>query len=105
MLTIRAFINLFFVPVVALFMFNKRNSIPLDMTFENLIRYVILVPWNIPFTRFFTYIIRIITGMNIEADSSYYTIAALLAAVCLPWIYEFVRKLWRELSSDEEEIN
>ena len=40
--------------------------------------------------------------MNIESDSSYYTVAALVAAVLLPSFYDLGRRIWEALSEEEE---
>ena len=103
MLFIRSFINLLFVPVVALVLFYKKKSQRCEASFDTLLHYMIITACNIPLTRMSTFVIRKITGMNIEADSSYYTIAALLAAVLLPSIYNLGRRIWEALSEEEDE--
>ncbi len=93
MLLMRSFINFFFVPVVAYYMFSMKVRGKVQPDFESFILYIILVCFNIPVTRVITFILRIVTGMNIEADSSYYTVAALVAAVILPELYELGSKV------------
>lgn len=101
MLFIRSFINLLFVPIVAFGIFYKRYGKVLRPDFEGLLVYAMLVVCNIPVTRLFTYIIRKTTGLNAEADSSYYTVAALVAAVLLPSIYDLGKRIYKALSEDE----
>ena len=93
MLLMRSFINFFFVPVIAYYMFSMKVRGKVQPDFESFILYIILVCFNIPVTRVITFILRIATGKNIEADSSYYTVAALVAAVLLPELYELGRKV------------
>lgn len=98
MVAMKAFINLFFVPVVGLCVYYKIKSLKMVPTFDMLIRYIIIVVGVVPCSRVFTTIFRVLTDVDIiEADSSYNTIAALLAAVLLPYIFEFGRKFWNKL--------
>lgn len=60
-----------------------------------------LVCFNIPVTRVITFVLRITTGKNIEADSSYYTVAALISAAILPYIFVFGKSLFKvEVTQD-----
>lgn len=88
MLIFRSFINFFFVPVIAMYLYYKQKKRPLVPDFKLLIVYCILVSVNIPVTRVITFIIRVISNVNIEADSSYYTIAAIVAAALIPDIHK-----------------
>lgn len=105
MLYMRSFINFFFVPVVAYYMFSMRFKGKVQPDFESFILYVVLVCFNIPVTRVITFILRITTGKNIEADSSYYTVAALIAASILPALYELGKKLTTRVAKQDNEKN
>lgn len=83
MLFLRSFINFFMVPVITLVIFYSRKREELKPNFELLITYSTLVVLNIPLTRVFTFVAKFVIGKNIEADSSYYTICGILAAVTL----------------------
>ncbi len=74
----------------------------MDTSLETLLRYCIIVAGNIPITRVITLLMRILTNMNIEADSSYYTVAALLAAVVMPVVYEMWSKFWGKMSKEDK---
>ena len=97
MVAMRAFINLFFVPVVSLYIYYKRRRLQMAPTFDMLIKYAIMVVGVVPGSRFFTMIFRVLTDVYIETDSSYNTIAALLAAVTLPYVYDIWKKFWNKL--------
>lgn len=101
MLLIRSIINMLFVPMLALYRYYKTNSKELKPNMELLVLYCIIAACNIPATRMITIMIRIFANMNIEADSSYYTIAALITSYYLPQIYNVVRKMWSVLSREE----
>ncbi len=102
MLFLRSFINLFMVPVVALVLFAKRENRELNPTLETLLRYCIIVAGNIPITRVITFLVRILTNMDIEADSGYYTVAALLAAVIMPVVCKMWSEFWNNLSKEDK---
>lgn len=90
MLVIRSFINLIVVPSVAFCLLYAKKNLEIRFSFKALMHYCIMTACNIPVTRALTFVFRLITGKSIEAEDSYYTIAALLAAVSIPYIY----KMW-----------
>ena len=96
MLFLRSFINLLIVPLVGMYLHYKKNSTKIVLCMETIAHYCIFVTCNIPITRLFTYIVRVITGFNIEADSSYYTVAALVSVYLMPYIYQILKKLKEE---------
>lgn len=93
MLFVRSIINLLFVPLVSVFLlYRKRNKdISADISF--LFTWGFMVVMNIPLTRVFTFIIRKTSGISIEADSSYYTVIALIAAVLLFKVYDYGKNI------------
>ncbi len=103
MLFIRSLINLLFIPVVALYFYDMNNNVEMDISFQTLIRYIIFTCFNIPLTRVFTYIIRIGIGMNIEADSSYYTVVALISAMLLPTVLGYGKRLLEIIKEEDQE--
>ena len=102
MLFIRSFVNLIMVPAVAFYILYVRSGFEIRFSFKALVHYFIITACNIPFTRAFTFVLRIITGKSIEADDSYYTIAALVAAVLLPYIYEFYCKVKKKAELEKK---
>ena len=83
MLFFRSFINFFIVPVISLVLIEKKGDVQLEPSFELFLKYCVIVACNIPLTRVFTFFAKIVTGMEVEADSSYYTICAIFAAVLI----------------------
>ena len=87
-----SFINLFFVPVICLHM-HRRTVIRAELSAGELfLRYCIFTALNLPLTRVFIMLIEKVVGSQIDLSSAYYTIAAIVSAVLLPWSIALVRK-------------
>lgn len=71
------------VPVITLYLSKKANRKQVVPSVLLLFQYAVAASLNIPLTRIFTFILKKISGMNIEADSSYYTFFAIASAVLL----------------------
>ncbi len=83
MLFLRSFINLMIVPSIAIYLSQKANRGTFKPTIELAIQYAVATVLNIPLTRVFTFFARKMIGINIEADSSYYTVLAIAASIVL----------------------
>ena len=100
MLFLRSLINFFFVPVISLVLVkylskgkeDANSAYDIKPTFGLLLKYTVLATLNIPLTRVFTYFGRITTGIDIEADSSYYTICAILASTMMAYFLHIIEK-------------
>ena len=77
------FINLFFVPVLTLYMIHQRKQKPLKFNVEMLLQYCIIAACNIPLTKVFILMFKKLSGKVIPLDSGYYTLSALFSAVLL----------------------
>ena len=87
-----SFINLFFVPVICLYI-HRRTVIRVPLNGGELfLRYCIFAVLNLPLTRVFIMLIEKIVGSQIAISSAYYTIAAIVSAVLLPWGVALIRK-------------
>ena len=85
-------INLFFVPVICL-QIHRRTVIRVELSAGELfLRYCIFTVLNLPLTRVFIMLMEKIVGSQINLSSAYYTIAAIVSAVLLPWSIALVRK-------------
>ena len=102
MLFLRSLINLYIVPIVGLFLYYKRNNTNIVLCIEVIIHYCIFITCNIPVTRILTFVIRNLFDINIEADSSYYTVTALISVYLLPYIYHVLKKIKEELSKEDD---
>ncbi len=111
MLVLRSFINLFIVPVIAFYYFLRKNVVlkkgfeNLPLWFRMLVQYCIILAMNIPITRAFSFALRIATGLNVEADSSYYTIIAIIAAIVMPEIYDCIPKIIERMEKSKRDVD
>ena len=88
MLVLISFINLFMVPVISIGILYRNKREDLKPSFDLFIKYSILTSLNIPITRIFTYVGKVLTDVNIEADSIYYTVCAVFAAMVMAFSWE-----------------
>lgn len=98
MLFLRSFINLLIVPVLFLVLSNdvaeRKNIFDLKPSFPLLVKYCVAVALNIPITRIFIYFARFVKGIDIEPDSTYYTIFAILGTVLMALVIRFYASLF-----------
>lgn len=97
------FINLFFVPVITLYLAHKNEKKALSFTAESLCHYCIAVVCNIPLTKMLVVLARYAIRMDISMDSGYYTLVAAISA-CLLYLLPVVHKntqLHVEVSKNE----
>lgn len=99
------FINLFFVPVLSLYMLCYKKQ-QVNQNIELLLRYCVLVATNIPMTKVFIFLARKIGGISISIDSGYYTLAALISAYLIAKLYAFFKtvSIEVEITKNEEEM-
>lgn len=76
-----AFINLFFVPMLPVYVYYKRSGKQLKLTLEVLMEYCIVAAFLIPATKIILFLPAKILHTQIYAYSGYYTLAALALAV------------------------
>ena len=81
------FINLFFIPLLPVYVLYRKKHKPLESNMELLFQYGIVAACNIPLTKVFIFLIRKIAGKTISIDSGYYTVAALLPTLLLIALY------------------
>lgn len=87
-----AFINAFILPLISLYLYNKRCKKELFFTFENVCKYSIFLSAGIVFNKVITTIIRELFAVKINIDSGYYTAIGVLMFVLLPIIIEIAKK-------------
>lgn len=95
------FINLFFVPLLPLYLIYKKKQRPLEPNLELLFQFGIIAVCNVPLTKIFIFLIRKIAGIYISIDSGYYTVAAFLPTVLTILLYE----LYKTYPSWKKKIN
>lgn len=87
-----SFINLFFVPVVALKIYCSRHEMRWIITPRLVYLYILMVVLNLPLTYVLVNAIEAITSLTIYVETVKYTVVALLSSVILPFIMEIVEK-------------
>lgn len=85
------FINLFFVPLVCLYLLYQKKTKPITKGLEVLFQYGIAAACNVPAAKVIIFLIKRVTGKQISMDSGYYTLAALISAVLLAWLFSAAR--------------
>lgn len=89
-LALITFINLFLIPFISLRIYCKRHTIEWKITFELAYRYALFCILNLPFTRIACSLLKKIFGTVYLADSSKYTLIAIITATLLPILVEIV---------------
>lgn len=97
MITPVVWINLFFVPVLPLYLCCKSRRKPLTPSLELLSQYCIAVSLNHVAAHGISFLLRRLTGAGFALDSARYTLVALLAAVVLFLAYAVIKCLKPEL--------
>ena len=86
------FLNLFFVPMISVFVFYRRNKKELFPDLDFFKQYVIYTI-AVTIATFLTMkILTIITGFGATSESQVYTIVATIIAFLLPYIFEIYSK-------------
>lgn len=89
-LALITFINLFFTPFISLRIYCKRNNTEWKFNFELAYRYALFCILNLPFARVFASIIEKQFGIICNANSTKYTLVAILTASILPILIEII---------------
>lgn len=96
------FINLFFIPLMPIYMMYRKSERPLTRNLDLLFQYCIVTAWNIPLAKVFIFLVRILGGVEISIDSGYYTLAALVSAYAIPLLYEIFKTFHVEIEIVKE---
>ena len=91
MVQLVVFVNLFFVPLLPLYVIYKKKQQPLVPNMDLLFQYGIVAVCNIPLTKIFIFSIRVIVGKSIPIDSGYYTVVAFLPTILMVLLYKFYK--------------
>lgn len=88
-----SFINYFMIPVISLHIYCKRHSMEWKCSLELFYKYIVMCVLNLPLGRVCVSVVEKITSSAILAESTKYTIFALVVAIILPYAIEVVEKL------------
>ena len=92
-----AFINLFFAPMLSVYLYYRRQRRPLRPTLDLLFQYGITATCNYALARLLLMVPQKLLGSSHSVDSAHYTLAALLAAWLLPQLYKVAKNIRVEL--------
>lgn len=91
------FINLFFAPMLSLYLHYKKGGRPLKPSLELLFQYGIAACCNYALARLILLVPQKLLGSPHSVDSAHYAIAALLSAWLLPQLYKVAKQVKVEL--------
>ena len=103
-----ALVHVFFIPMISMMMYYKRNAKPLDLNGEFIVRYGVYTSVVVTISKIITSIIFKITEIRIKIDSTYFAVIAILVAFLFPYMYETFKKnieIKCEITSKAEEKN
>lgn len=90
-------LNLFFVPVVALWLDYKERDLSVKPTVNLLLKYMIFTVVNAPMTKVGVFLLRKMVDREISIDSGIYTVLAILSSIVLGFLAERVRTVSKKL--------
>lgn len=93
MITSVIWVNVFFVPAIALWCHYKRNELKIEPSIKMLIKYAILSVLNIPLTKVGIFLAKTLLHREISIDSGYYTLMAVTAAMMLPFFIDLAKNV------------
>lgn len=94
MVTLVVLINLFFVPSIALFIYNKNHNIGFEPSIKLLIQYAVFSSCNVPLTKISVFVFKKIFVKVISLDSGYYTLLAIISASILPYLLDYFCEIY-----------
>lgn len=93
MIQLAIFINLFFAPMLSIYLYFKKRGKPLEPSLEFLVQYGITVCCNYALARMLLTVPHKLLGLSYSVDSAHYTIAALLAAWLLTQLFRAAKHI------------
>lgn len=100
-------INLFFVPILPVYRYYRKTGQPIRPSLELLFQYAISVALNIPIAKILIFLPSYFLHDAAKVVSSYFTIAALIAACLQPVLIAMPRNIsirieWKKNERDTE---
>lgn len=87
-----AFINLFFIPLIAVKIYYKRHHLEFQFSLKLFIQYCMAAAANISLARIGVWTVKWLRGIDISYGAVHYTVIAVMAAVFMPFLYD----LWKD---------
>lgn len=91
-------INLFFVPLLSLYLYYKRRGQPIAPSLELLFQYCLVVSFNQGLARIIAAYVSRLTGIVFSLDSAQYTLITILSAWLLFMVYVITKYLNLEVN-------
>lgn len=88
----REFINLFFVPLISVYIYCIRNQIKLVFSGANFIRYGIMLVMNVLISDILVKIVQTFHELDFSREGVKYGFVASVVAVTLPYAIEIIKK-------------
>lgn len=96
------FINLFFVPVISLYLAFKNGKLQNFSRFQIFMRYALYVVENLILTHVFVVVIRTLLHFRIYNTGVTYTVLAVISAFLIPTLEDSYNKSKEEKSEDKK---
>lgn len=93
MIQLAIFINLFFAPMLSIYLYFKKRGKPLEPSLDFLFQYGITVCCNYALARILLMVPHRLLGLSYSVDSAHYTLAALLAAWLLTQLFRAAKHI------------
>ncbi|MBS5843661.1 MAG: hypothetical protein KIC77_09305 [Clostridiales bacterium] len=87
--------NLFFVPMITMYIYYSRKKKKLEFTFSFFVKYCIVTVLVFLFAKIFSQFVNVFYPLALPLDRASYTLFAVPAAIVLPFAIEFIQKYFR----------
>ena len=87
-----ALVHVFFIPMISMFIYYRRNSKKLELNAEFITKYAIYTTIIVTIAKILTSVIFKFTEIRIKIDSTYFAVIAIAVAFLLPYVYEVFKK-------------
>ena len=85
-------VNVLFVPVIPMFIWDKRNVIQVGKDISTIMKYCIVVVLNVIATYVAMTAFKFTIGIGAETNSALYTVVSAIVAFCMAYLYEILKK-------------
>ena len=103
-----AIVHVFFIPMISMMVYYKRNGKTLELNGEFLTRYAIYASVIVTISKILTSVILKATDIRLKIDSTYFAVISIAVSFILPYIYEALKKnieIKCEIKSAKDEDN
>lgn len=87
-----AIVHVFFIPMISMMVYYKRNNKTLELNGEFLTRYAIYTSVVITISKMIASVLLKISNIRLKIDSTYFAVISIAVAFLLPYVYETLKK-------------